>query len=152
MFRYREMDWNEIWMRDPVLQVEEEIDYYRERFEMIAEDLSNFDPSDPLLLEGAAYLPELLKEYSADSERVVFLVPTREFQIHYYSQRPWIKGILEECEDPDIAFTNWMERDQLFGKEILRQALELGYQSIIVDGGEGLDEIYDRVKGFLSLI
>ena len=146
------MDWNEIWMRDPLIQVEEEFAYYRERFEMIAEDLNQTDPSSPLIMEGAAYLPELLNENDADPDRVVFLVPTREFQIKHYSQRTWIKDILEQCDDPEVAFANWMERDNQFGKAIIRQTGKLGYRSIIVDGGEGLDEIYERVKGYLGLI
>src|SRR5688572_779580 len=122
MYRYSTMNWNGIWMRPVPYQVEELFEYYRERFEMIAQDLEKYEKDKTIILEGAAWLPELLELNEANPNNLIFFVPTKEFQLHCYSQRPWIKDILKECEDPEQAFANWMMRDHLFGQEILRQA------------------------------
>jgi len=151
MHNYQKMSWNEIWMRSVSFQVKEEFEYYRERFEMVVQDLGKYDPNKPILLEGAAYLPELLEENHANSKRVIFLVPTKEFQLQHYSQRPWIKHILQECEDQEKAFENWMMRDHLFGKEILQQAKQRNYKTIVVDGKRDLDEEFENIKAYFGL-
>ena len=150
MFAYAQRSWNEIWTRPVALQVEEEFAYYRERFALIVEDLEQYAVEQPLLLEGAAYLPELLKPYPVNPTRVLYMVPTKDFQVQHYQQRPWIHQILQECEDPQQAFERWMMRDHLFGQEILRQANAHGYRTLIVDGQQSIDEQYERVKSYLG--
>lgn len=151
MFKYSKMRWNEIWMRPVPLQVQEEFEYYRERFEMIVQDLANYEAGKALLLEGAAYYPDLIWSYAGSSSRIIYMVPTREFQVQHYQQRPWIHHILKECEDPKQAFENWMARDALFGQEILRQARIYNYRTIVVDGTRTIDEQYEQVKDYWGL-
>ena len=79
-------------------------------------------------------------------------MPTRAFQLHHYAQRPWIKGILKECDDPEGAFENWMERDHLFGREILRQAETYGYGTMLVDGKTGIDRQTELVIRHFGLL
>ncbi|MBI4928977.1 MAG: hypothetical protein HY835_14515 [Anaerolineae bacterium] len=143
--------WNEIWMRPVEAQVQEELVYYRERFEMIVEDLAQFDPADKVLLEGAGLLPDLVAPLHARPERVIVMVPTLAFQLHHYQQRPWIQSILQDCEDPHQAFENWMMRDHLFGQEMLRQAETYAYKRIVVDGEYSLDEMYAQVQAYWGL-
>ncbi|MCB0044465.1 MAG: hypothetical protein KDD92_03450 [Caldilineaceae bacterium] len=151
MFRLSKMTWNEIWSRPVEQQVAEEFDFYRERFEFVMDDLKQYAADDLIVLEGAAYLPELLARVEADSRRVLYLIPTKTFQLHHYSQRSWIHKILQECDDPEQAFANWMERDHLFGQEVQRQAKEFGFRAITVDGGLDIDETYRQVTGYLGL-
>lgn len=134
MCRYAAMSWDEIWMRPVPLQIDEEFDFYRERFGLIAQDLVDREPTRPIIVEGAALLPELIHAYGADPARVLFMVPTAAFQWRHYRQRPWISGILAQCADPEQAFANWMARDLGFGQAILRQAQEHGYATMVVDG------------------
>ena len=68
-----------------------------------------------------------------------------EFQVQHYSQRAFIQDILKECSEPEKAFENWMQRDHLFGQEILRQAAEFGYRALLVDGEKSLDELYEQL-------
>ena len=152
MFRYAQMGWNEIWSRPVPVQVAEEFEFYRERFEMIVQDLARYDHQRPIILEGAAYLPELVKECQVDRRRVVYIVPTKSFQIHHYQQRPWIRHILKECEDPEQAFENWMERDHLFGREILHQARAYGYETILVDGERSIDDHFVQIGEIFGLL
>jgi 2-phosphoglycerate kinase len=151
MYQYSTMTWNEIWMRSVAVQGQEEFAYYRERFEMILHDLEQYEAGKRLILEGAAFLPELVERNGANPNRVLFLVPTKDFQLRFYGQRPWIKDILKECEHPNQAFENWMMRDQLFGREILRQADTRNYKAIVVDGRQDIDEQYEYVKEYFGL-
>jgi adenylate kinase family enzyme len=151
MYKYAQMSWGEIWMRPVLDQVSEEFEYYRERFEMIVQDLGKYDEDKTVILEGAAYLPELIEQNEVDLKRVIFMVPTWEFQLQHYRQRPWIHHILQACQDPDQAFENWMIRDHLFGQEILRQSIAKGYQAILVDGSRTITERYTQIKAHFEL-
>ena len=74
------MGWNEIWSRPVAVQVADELAFYRERFEFILEDLEAFDPERPLILEGAAFLPELISRYKPNrSQRSVHGAYIRRF-------------------------------------------------------------------------
>jgi len=152
MARYTAMNCNDIWMRPPALQTAELFDFYGERWEMIVEDLQPYDPERPLLLEGAALLPDLLNETDARRENILFMVPTLEFQVQHYGKRPWIKDILQTCADPQQAFDNWMMRDHLFGQEILRQAEAFGYRSIVVDGRQSIAGQFAAIKDLFNLV
>jgi hypothetical protein len=138
MCRIAHMGGNEFWSRSPSLLMQEEFEFYRELFGLILQDLGKLKTRKPVIVEGAALLPELIAKLSLDTQRVLFMVPTKEFQVHHYAQRPFIQGILKDCDDPQSAFANWMERDHLFGQEILQQAQMFGYGSIIVDGSRSL--------------
>jgi adenylate kinase family enzyme len=151
MHQYATMSCDEIWMRPVKDQVEEEFEYYRERFEMIAQDLEKYNAEKPIILEGAAYLPELLEQNNVNRKSVIFLVPTKEFQLHHYSKRPWIKHILKECKNPKQAFENWMMRDHLFGKKILEEARERNYRTMIVNGKQDVDQQYEKIKKHFGL-
>ena len=151
MAAYAKMSWNTIWSRPVEFQVQEEFAYYRERFELILQDLAQYDARKLLLLEGAAYFPDLIKLYGVNPQRVLYMVPTRAFQIQYYRQRPWIHHILKDCADPEQAFENWMMRDHLFGQEILRQAEANHYRTLVVDGKQSLDEVFKIVSNRLGL-
>jgi 2-phosphoglycerate kinase len=151
MFKYSKMSWDEIWMRPVSYQVRELIEYYQERFEMIIEDLEKYDLSKPIILEGAALLPKLVDQYNVNSQNILFMVPTKKFQLHQYSQRKWIHEILKDCEDPEQAFSNWMMRDQIFSKEIRSEAKIRNYRTILVDGSNSIDENYKKVKDYFKI-
>ena len=48
-------------------------------------------------------------------------------------------------------FENWMERDHLFGQEVRKQAENLGYGTIIVDGKRGVEAQFEAVSQYFSL-
>ena len=152
MTRIKGMSWNQIWSRPVPVLVADELAYYQEEFEMILADLEAFAPHPPVLLEGAALLPELIAGLPVDPKRILYLVPTEPFQLHHYSQRPWIQHILKDCDDPDQAFRNWMQRDHQFGQEIFRQAESRGFRTIVVDGEMNLNEMVEQVSIFFNLV
>jgi len=145
---FAKMDWNEIWMRPVELQVKEEFAFYRELSGLILEDLAAYDGSHPVLLEGAAFLPELVNQWGIPHTRAIFLIPTDAFQRHHYQQRGWIQDILSKCEDPKTAFDNWMARDHIFGLEIHEQAQQFQYPTIIIDGQKDINRVYQDIVGY----
>jgi len=122
------------------------MDYYHERFPFILDDLSQIHSEKPVILEGAAFLPELIAQFPVKRENVVFMIPTLEFQLHHYSQRSWIQSILKECHDPKLAFDNWMKRDNLFGKKVTHQANNLGFRVIRVDGSIDMQTQFEAIQ------
>jgi len=151
MFKISKMSWDEIWSRPPEKQYADELEYYRERFPFILDDLAPVDTGKPVLLEGAAFLPELVCRWPVPHENVVFMIPTSAFQRHHYSQRPWIPSILEKCQDPTQAFDNWMKRDEFFAQEIARQAQVAGYTVITVDGSVDIQKQYEWLTSRFKL-
>ena len=105
---------------------------YREEFPLILQDLS--DTGEPILVEGAALLPELLADRNVPADRAVWMVPTEDFQRRHYRQRTWASDMLASTVDPERAFIRWMQRDAAIALLIADHARELGYPVITVDG------------------
>ncbi len=141
---------DEIWMREPVLQCQEELLYYKETFAFVLEDLMQIKEKD-IITEGAAYLPELMRKLNISNNRYISITPTRDFQISHYKKREWISFVLEGCSDKEKAFSNWMERDILFAKEVQKQCIKENYVSIINDGNIEVDEYVHRIAAHFGL-
>lgn len=151
MSRYASLSWDTIWSQSPERLLADALAYYHERFPLILNDLSLLSEDRPILLEGVAFLPDLLHHYPVNPKHVIFMVPTFEFQLHHYRQRPWIQSILKECHDPHQAFANWMKRDRLFGLEMIRQAHECGFPVILVDGSVNISTQLERIRAQFDL-
>ena len=146
MFKVSRMSWDEIWSRPPLELLKDELTFYHENFSFILEDLSQLESNHPWILEGAALLPELVNQHPIKHSNAIYMVPTIEFQLHYYSQRPWIQGILKECRDPQQAFDNWMRRDALFSQEVIRQTEMSGFRTILVDGSVDIQTQFQAIQ------
>ncbi len=142
MFQYSKLSWNEIWSKPVDIQVTEVFHFYQEMFPFILDDLLKIEDDKPVLLEGAAFLPELLDGWPTNRSKVLFMRPTPEFQENHYRTRSWIQPIINSCDDPDLAFHNWMKRDELFGDEVSRQASNRELKVLVVDGSLSLEEQY----------
>lgn len=141
---------DEIWMREPALQCQEELLYYKETFAFVLEDLMQIKEKD-IITEGAAYLLELMRKLNISNNRYISITPTRDFQISHYKKREWISFVLEGCSDKEKAFSNWMERDVLFAKEVQKQCIKENYVSIINDGSIEIDEYVHRIAAHFGL-
>ena len=60
-FKIKQMTSDEIWMRDCLVQSEEEFQIYDEIFEFILNDITNINSDKPIIAEGAAFTPNLMK-------------------------------------------------------------------------------------------
>ena len=148
------MNAEQVWMREPLLQCREEFDIYREIFEFVAADLDRIEWKGGIITEGAAYLPELMKQSGVPGSRYIAITPTKEFQVTHYRKRDFVPLVLEGCSDKEAAFLNWMDRDVLFAQEVRRQCHKENYVSVINDGNMDLDELAGLTAvhfGFKSL-
>jgi 2-phosphoglycerate kinase len=151
MAKVAALSWDEIWTRPVEVQVQDEFDFYHEEFDMLLDELALYPQGQPILAEGNAWLPELLGRFQAPPGRIVYVIPTREFQVANYSQRAFIKDILSQCADPQAAFANWMERDARFGEKIDQSARQMGLPVIRVDGRLSIQETTGLVEKALHL-
>lgn len=146
-----QMSWDDLWMRPVELQVETALAFYGEIFEMILADLKMIKHKSEIIAEGVALLPSNLLKIGIPTEKAFFLVPAPDFQWKYYSQRPWIKDILDKTTDPETAFKNWMQRDIRFAEIIIAQAEEYGYRVIVVDESRTFEENLGAVSDHFAL-
>ena len=143
MAAYSKMSWDEIWSQPVNKQVKDVFAYYTEQFPMILDDLFEYCDQGPIIMEGIAFLPELVYAWGVPFNRALFLVPSKAFQIGYYAQREWVQPILDSCRDPDQAFASWMERDHQCGLGILQQVKACEYQTVIVDESTNPEKIFE---------
>ncbi len=142
---------DEIWMRDPVVQCNEEFLIYQEIFDYAMDELQSIVTDRVIITEGAAYLPELIRQAGIAENEYLSIVPEREFQISHYRQREWIHFVLDGCSEPTKAFDNWMERDCLFAERVNRTCAENGYLSILNDGSVPVEDMIDTVAKHFGL-
>jgi len=142
---------DEMWLRSPAQLRDEEIALYQIMFQYFLNDVSTLPEDKPIIAEGAGFMPRLLKEQGVDKNSCCYLVPTKEFQVEMYSKREWVAEYLSDCSKPEEAFKNWMERDFLFGIKVYQEAVDLGYESIIVDGRKSIAEIFATTEKIFGL-
>jgi adenylate kinase family enzyme len=145
MAAYAAMSWDQIWSQPVESQVADVFAYYTEQFPMVLADLLAYCDQSPIVMEGAAFLPDLIFEWGVRADHAFFLVPSKAFQVENYAQRTWVQPILDSCRNPDQSFANWMERDHRFGLEIFQRAENLGYRTAWVDGSTSIDDIHSSV-------
>ncbi|AQQ54854.1 hypothetical protein [Planococcus lenghuensis] len=157
MSRIKHLTWGQYWSKQfctmPISrQVQESIDIFEEQFSMVVEDLLKLPDSSPILVEGSVVLPHKVAPLLADSSQAVWLFPTPEFQFHYYSKREWIHHILRQTENPEQAFTGWMNKEIGFAQQIRQHTDSYGFTSINVDGSQSIRQNADSIKALFNLI
>jgi dephospho-CoA kinase len=130
------------------VQVADVFQLYREEWALILADLGAVP--GPVVIEGAALLPELLAGLGVAPDRAVWVVPTEAFQRERYAHRPWAQDLLRHTSDPAAAFERWMQRDAIFATTVVRQARELGYQVLVTDGRTPVREVQDTLINMLA--
>jgi hypothetical protein len=112
----------------PEILVQDFLDYAREQFELVLEDLRAYPDSPPIVAEGPQLLPELVGAEAA------CLFATPGFQRELLRRR-------QPNRRPQIV-----ERDALLVRAIREQATELGRTVIDVDGSLGPDALVARLE------
>jgi 2-phosphoglycerate kinase len=130
----------ELWMRPVERQAREEIALYREEFPLILEEILALPKSEPVLVEGAALLPECVVPLLSDMRNAIWLIPTAEFQQYHYERRAWAREVVRACTQPEQAFQNWMQRDIQFARLIYQEAQDRRMYVLEVDGTRSLAE------------
>jgi 2-phosphoglycerate kinase len=151
LVKYVKSSADEVWLADPKEQNDEEIAMYEEMFPLAVSDLMRIRGKEPIIAEGAGFMPKLMKASGVKEDNYVCIVPTKAFQYEKYSERNFIKYVLAKCTNPEKGFENWMERDALFARSAVDQAAEAGYQSILIDGRRTQEDILAQVEELFGL-
>lgn len=130
-------------------QKDEEWRFYEEIFPYVKSYLIKKDR--PLLVEGAGLLPHLVKELEWLASSYLCLTPTADFQKKHYRQREWVSYVLEGTTNPEQAFENWMQRDILFAQMVRKEAMRLGYSSLMTDGSQSETQTAEEIARLLKL-
>jgi hypothetical protein len=150
MCNWLSMDWEARWMRPIEALLAEAIDAYSEHFSLVLADLLATGDR-PVLVEGTALLPDLVRPWLTAVQRAAWVVPAPAFQREHYSRRSFIRAILAECSEPETAFDHWMGRDIQFGRWVLARTNTLGLPSLVVDGSRDLASNAVRLAKIFAL-
>lgn len=156
MYKIKDQTWDQVWSTQFCsLSVEEQIEdvirVYEEQFSLILEDLLARPKTTPIVVEGATLLPHKVAPLLTDLSHAIWMVPTTEFQVEHYKKREWIHRILDQYDDPGLAFSNWMKRDSGFAKKIVKDTEDMNMKSVSVDGSFSIDQSYNLVKMHFEL-
>jgi 2-phosphoglycerate kinase len=132
--------WNERWAQPVDSLLREVIACYGEHFALILEDIRAAQKQKPLLVEGSALLPGQVARVLSRKNQAIWLIPTSDFQREHYAKREWVRGIVEQCDNPPAAFQNWMERDAQFADWLRAEVKALGLNLLSVDGECTIEE------------
>ena len=102
-------------------------------------------------MEGAGLLPHLVKELEYPASSYLCLTPTADFQKKHYKQREWVPYVLEGTSNPEQAFENWMQRDILFAQMVRKEAMKLGYSSLMTDGRQSEKQTAEEIARIFKL-
>ena len=149
--RWLASSWNERWMQPVEILVEDVIACYREQLAVILNDIGKKPDRKSLLVEGTALLPRQIARILSNPSQAIWIVPTSSFQKEHYSKREWARTIVEQCDDPEAAFQNWMERDIRFAEWIEAEAGALGLLSWRIDGIRTMAENAEEVARHFQL-
>ena len=140
-------------MRPMDILLKETIACYEELFALVLEDLLSLYREMTVIVEGTCLLPYRVDKVLSRREQGVWLVPTEKFQRAQHSGGgTWAEGVLRECNAPEQAFRNWMDRDVAVARWMLEQAKGLGLICIEVDGRHTVAENAKVVAGHFGLI
>lgn len=143
--------WNERWMQPLDSLVADAIACYREHFALIVDDIAARPGGKSLLVEGTALLPREMAEMLPNPGQAIWIVPTPSFQREHYAQRQWARAIVEQCDDPNAALRNWMERDIRFAEWIEAEVRALDLQLLQIDGRLTIAESAQEVARHFQL-
>jgi hypothetical protein len=113
------------------------------RLPLILEDLAGPAGGPLVIAEGPQLFPALVASHVASPQHGLWLVPTEDFQGRMLAER--IE--MTHTSDRERAMRNRLGRDAILNRLIRRQAVELGFPVIDVDGSVGLLEMIEVVAG-----
>ncbi|MEK3805773.1 hypothetical protein MHB63_04100 [Bacillus sp. FSL H8-0547] len=150
MYKVSKMTANEaFYKREIAEQLRVYILSFKEDFLFVINDLAKMSDR-PIVVEGNQLLPSLVLPYLNDKDKAIWLIPTENFQREYYKRRNWIEKVLEDTEDPEMAFNNWMTRDALFAKLVYQKATDLKLNVLQVDGSKNSCDNFKLVEDYFN--
>lgn len=126
-FKVRDSSW--FWM-----SIEDKLSRYRKAFPTAIEQIKKMSFGGPLIVEGPGLIPELISSVGIDPKRIIYLLPTPEFQRRVNPQRgPWVGEALAVHRDKQKAWDEWMALDDQFANYVEDSARMHGFASFRTD-------------------
>ena len=150
--RWLASSWNERWMQPVDCLVKDVIGCYREHFDFIRQDILARPRHKSLLVEGTALLPREVARILPKRSNAIWITSTANFQRQHYSEREWARRIVDQCNDPEVAFHNWMERDIQFARWIEAEVSTFNLELLKIDGSRTIAENAKEVAGHFQLV
>ena len=121
---------------------------FRERFEMVLEDLGSLPPGPPVLAEGWGLRPELVAQVLTSPRQAIFLVPCGFWVERQIERVPRAAGFNPDfaVSDPARAQRNCLARNHLLALDVVETAARLGLRVVTVDGQSGVAAMADLVE------
>jgi 2-phosphoglycerate kinase len=146
------MDMDERWVKRPPTVMFETFPWFHgEGFELILDDLLALPEESPVLVEGFRLLPRLVSPFLSEPNQAVWLIPTTEFRRQAFRARGAI-WFPYETSNPQRALANLLVRDDLFAREVAKEAADLKLPVLEVDATWGIDELTSRVRSSLGFV
>ena len=149
--KWSKSSWNQRWMQPVESLVQDVIASYREHFTLVLEDICSRTKRKSLLVEGTALLPAQVAGLLSRPSHAIWLIPTADFQRAHYSKRDWVRGVLAQCVEPEVAFDNWMERDIRFAQWIEAETSATHLSLLRVDGNQTIEQNAEAVARHFRL-
>jgi adenylate kinase family enzyme len=138
---------DQTWVDLPVDElVEATLDFQRERFVFVLDDLAHRPPA---VVEGFALLPELVAPQLEDPRQAVFLVSTERFRLEALQRRGTVSSMPRRTGNPARALQNRLDRDEQLAERIRRDAHARGLAVVEVDGRRPLAVVATDVEARL---
>ncbi len=132
-FAAKTMD--ERWLHPkPEEMADDFLEYSRDRFRMILDDLRALPTEPGIVAEGPQLLPELVAPLLARPEAAIWLVPTPRLQRGLLDARP--SAGPDHTSDADLVKAKMTRRNELIADRIRSSALEHGLALVEIDAYE----------------
>ncbi len=135
----------EQWFLDLDVQFNNEIALYYFAGKVIKGDLKRFYKNKDILVEGCPIIPEFINRKEVDSENYVVLVSSKSFERSVFETREYITRYLNLTEDKELAFENWLKRDEMIANYYKEEALKYGYKCIEINKNSKFEDVYNEV-------
>lgn len=149
-YKWTHTSWQDLWMQSQTALLEQAIACYTEHLRFILSDLAEME--GVVIAEGTSLLPDCIKLLLEDVTHALWMVPTQDFQRKVYPMRGhFVAHILQNCEEPEQAFKNWMDRDVAFARWIQTRTRHHNLRCIQVDGQRSIEENAIRIGEHFQL-
>lgn len=144
LHQWKTEPWHSLLRRNSNIQFEEMISFYELEWRYLLPELKAIINQKNVILEGCAFLPSIVNQFFKEAN-VLYLIPSKSFQVEQYKLRTWINDILNNAEDKALTFERWMERDHLFSNYIKEKTQQFHYPVYINDGTIDLNQMYHQL-------
>ncbi len=135
----------EQWFLDLDVQFKNEIALYTYAGKVIKGDLKRFYKNKDILVEGCPIIPEFINKKEVAPENYVVLVASKSFERSVFETREYISRYLNLTENKELAFENWLARDEMIASYYKEEAQKYGYKYIEINKNSSFEDVYNDV-------